>query len=750
MLFDISLQWPSGLPAMEPDTHINQKRKSQCTGFSIRVSLPFMNITLTKWSIIAAAFVSILTFLFLPSEIYIRNPIEFVSTPSLLARDLLIWSGVAAIVLTVPALIPISGWQRSWLILLGSLAFAFWISGVFLVPDFGSMDGTSFHLERHTAILNVHTVIFIVALAGAAFGMWKWPGYMIGGLAVLGSGLVALTVNNFYSVSTRQDALFEPVDPAEIALFSSEKNVLILVLDTFQSDILQEITENLPGLRNALDGFQFFPDTLGVAPTTYLTMPAFHSGVSYDRLISLPAFYDQGIRQDSFLGELARNDYRVDIINPIAGVCPENVDVCKQQEHLLLNSRQVTETEALRLADLGIFRAIPGQFKRLVFQSGSGIASRIFDEIPLTGLEHRIYNANSILQMVADELTTTKRPSTAKLIHLLNTHPPFMFDAECAFIGVTQIIDRGHQTRQTECALKWVLYLFDAMKQGGVYDNSLIILTADTGAGSIHAEDDLSSLYAQEHGVAPGKLGRLIGGANPLLAIKQPGARGAMQTSTIQAQLTDIPKTVCASTGDCSNSLGLDLGSDRDELRARIYQYYQFKNEYWGLDYIPGITQYSVLGPLWLESSWTQSPDDGAPQEITRLNFSNEDDPGVFGAGWGVVETERENVSKRWAIAGQAELLLALPMGKNLVILFNIYQAPSANQQQMTLRINDQIIGSRTLREGLWDVYIPVPATVISDDQTRILLEFSELKSLENNDERELAAAFFSLVVYQQ
>ncbi len=709
-----------------------------------------MNITMTKWSIIAAVFVSILTFLFLPSEIYLRNPVEFVSTPSLLARDLLVWSSVAAIVLTLPALIPVSGWQRAWLMLLGSLAFALWVSGVFLVPDFGSMDGTSFHLERHTAILNVHTVIFIVALATAAFGMWKWPGYMIRGLVVLGAGLAVLTVNNFYSVSASQDAQFEPVDPAEIALFSSEKNLLILVLDTFQSDILQEITETQPGLRDALDGFQFFPDTLGVAPTTYLTMPAFHSGVSYDRLISLPAFYDQGIRQDSFLGELARNDYRVDIVNPIAGVCPEDVDVCKNQEHLLLNSRQVTETEALRLADLGIFRATPGQLKKLVFQNGSGIASRVLNEIPLTGLEHRIYNANSILQMVADELTTTERSPTAKLIHLLNTHPPFMFDEECVFIGVTQIIDRGHQTRQTECAMKWVLYLFDAMKQGGVYDNSLIILTADTGAGSIHAEDDLSSLYAQQHGVAPGELGRLIGGANPVLAIKQPGARGAMQTSLIQAQLTDIPKTVCVSTGDCSNGLGLDLGSDRDELRARIYHYYQFKHEYWGLDYIPGITQYSVLGPLWLESSWTQSPDDGAPQEILRLDFSNEDEPGVFGTGWGAVETESERVSKRWAIASQAELLLPLPTGKNLVFLFKTYQAPSANQQEMTLKVNDQIIGSRTLREGLWDVYMPVPATVISDGQARILLEFSELQSPGNSDERELAAAFFSLAVYQK
>jgi hypothetical protein len=710
-----------------------------------------MSNSKTKWHACAAAFfIAGLVVLYLPSEIYLRNPREFVSTPPRLISDLMTYWVIAALLLALPVLIPFHAWQRIWLTILCVIAFALWVSGVFLVPDFGSMDGASFDLARHNKTLNVHTTVFLAVLIAIIFGMRKWPSFMMIGLAVIGSGITIMTVSNFYTVSSMKDSAFESVDLGEIARFSSNKNVLILVLDTFQSDILQAIIDRNPQLPETLDGFRFFPDTMGVAPTTYLTMPAFHSGEIYNRLESLPYFYAKGVQKDSFLGELSRNSYQVDIINPIASVCPEDVNICKQQEHLLLNSREITGTEASRLADLGVFRAMPGHTKKLVFDGSSGIISRASKDNPLTGLEHRIYNANTVLKMVADQLSVDDGPPTAKLIHLLNTHPPFMFDRECTFIGVVTAIDRSHQTAQTECALRWFTYLLDAMKRAGIYDNSLIILTADTGAGSIHADDDLSSLYAQKHNVPAGPTGRLMGGANPVLAIKLPNANGPMQTSPVQAQLTDIPRTVCESLGDCTNRLGLDLGKNKNELRERTYHYYEFKHEYWDLDYIPGIIQYSVLGPLWLESSWTQSSLNERPQEIMRLNFSDNDNAKIYGAGWGLVENESETVSKRWATARIAELLLPLPVDKNLIFSFEVFRAPGLDQQEITLRINDEIIASRSIEDGLVEISMLVPNSLISTPETRVQLKFSNLKGPDNNEYRELAAAFFSMIVYQR
>jgi hypothetical protein len=708
------------------------------------------NVKTKQFALAVASLIAGLVILYLPSEIYLGNPLEFVSTPTRLIIDLLTYWLVFSLILAMPVLIPFHAWQRIWLTILCVLAFALWFTGVFLVPDFGSMDSASFDLGRHNKTLHVHTTLFIVAFIAVIFGMRKWPAFMMIGLAVIGAGMTIMTVNNFYTVSTVRNGTLESVDPGEIARFSSKKNVLILVLDTFQSDILQTMIDGDSPLLEALAGFRFFPDTLGVAPTSNLTMPAFHSGVIYDRVATLQHFYDQGIGKDSFLGELSRNGYQVDIVNPIVNMCPEDINICKQQKHLLLNSREVTQTEASRLADLGVLRAIPGHTKKLVLDGSSGIVSRATRNNPLTGLEHRIYNANTVLQIVADQISVDDGPPTARLIHLVNTRPPFMFDKECTFTGVVNTIDRNHQTAQTECAMRWFVYLLDAMKRTGVYDNSLIILTADAGAGSIQAEDDLSNLYAQEHGVAPGPTGRMMGGANPVLAIKLPNATGPMQTSTVQAQLTDIPRTVCETLGDCSNRRGLDLGKNQNIPRERTYHYYQFKDEYRSLDDIPEITQYSVFGPLWQEASWTKSLHDGKPQEIMRLNFSHSDDAGIYGIGWGSVENESETISKRWATASLAELILPLPTGKNLVFSFKAFRAPGLDQQEVTLRINGEVIASRSIEEGLVDVFVPVPGSLISTPETQVLLEFSSLKGPESNEERELAAAFYSLIVYQR
>ena len=96
-----------------------------------------------------AAFVAGLIFLFLPSEIYLRNPVEFVSTPMQLVRDLMTAWFWVTLILTLPSLVPVPAWQTAWRVALGAFAYTLWISGVFLVPDFGSMDGAGFNLDRH-------------------------------------------------------------------------------------------------------------------------------------------------------------------------------------------------------------------------------------------------------------------------------------------------------------------------------------------------------------------------------------------------------------------------------------------------------------------------------------------------------------------------------------------------------------------------------------------------------------------------
>jgi hypothetical protein len=164
-----------------------------------------MNSSNAKWiSVLAALFICGLIFLFLPSEIYLRNPLEFISTPAQLLRNLFFGGLLLGFFLVLPAFIPIGGWQRSYAILLGGASLALWVSSVFMVVDFGELDGTSFDLARHSTLLAYHSGWFALLLIATCFAMWKWPYLLMRSLGIIGAGLILITaiaarVTSFWS-----------------------------------------------------------------------------------------------------------------------------------------------------------------------------------------------------------------------------------------------------------------------------------------------------------------------------------------------------------------------------------------------------------------------------------------------------------------------------------------------------------------------------------------------------------------------
>lgn len=698
---------------------------------------------------LAAFFIGVLIFYFLPSEIYLGNPTEFDSARSDLVRKLLTIGFVFAACLALPILIPLKAWKSFYASLLGSIFLMCWVSGVFLVGDFGELDGSSFNLGRHASSLIVHSVVSLIVFVGAYIGFTKWPAYLTRAVIVIGIGLLIIGTFNFYQAASTEKPETSTVDVEELARFSTEKNLVIVLMDTFQSDVMQNIIDQDPSIRKELDGFKFFPDTLGVAPTTYLTMPAFHSGQHYNNMMSLSEYYEIGVKKESFLAELSENNYQVDLINPMTSICPTGANICEQQEQLLSHAQQRSDNETFRLADLGIMRVAPGLLKRRVFQDNAGPLTRYQKDLVLSWIGLRVFYSNAILRLIADNLWTDDAPPTVKFIHLFNSHPPYIFDEECNFIGAKNPENRKHMTMQIKCAMRSFMYLLDEMKRQGVYENSMIILTADTGAGSHYAEDDVSSLYARKNGVEAGEFGRLIGGANPVLAIKNPNDKGPLEISATQAQLTDIPRTVCANLNDCTNMNGVDLSLENAATRKRPYNYYRWENKYWGLSHIPGIIHYSVDGPLWNSSSWSRMPSGNMPKVINTVNFSEEDHPDIYGFGWSHYEVNEEGVTKRWSEAKRAELFLPLPMGEDMTLEFKVLVAPGLSGQEMTVRVNGTMLETRTLGNQVQFVSAHVPAELIDKPVSDVVLEFSQLKLSGIPGRRNISVSFYQLKVFQ-
>jgi hypothetical protein len=401
------------------------------------------------------------------------------------------------------------------------------------------------------------------------------------------------------------------------------------------------------------------------------------------------------------------------------------------------------------LTDLALLRAAPGTSKKYVFDGSGGPTIRLRNEVALAGLEKRIYQGNQIQKLILDNLSVVEGPPTAKLIHLMSTHPPYMFDQFCNFIGVSKELDRAGMTAQSHCAIRSFLDLTAKMREYDVYDNTLIFLMADHGAGSTSGDDDLSSLYAQREGLAPGEFGRLIGGANPLLAIKYLNQEGPMKESLVSAQLTDIARTACEASNGCRWKYGLNLQNSAPQPRQRVFNQYRFKHKYWGLDHIPGMVRYKVTGPLWSRASWSRIFSDRMPELVTEVNFSSADEAELFGFGWGQVEVNDAGISKRWSTAEQAQLFLPLPSveGSDLAMEFKVMSAPGVENQKMTVVVNGETVGSRELEFRVQVVSVTVPARLITTGMSEVLLQFSEILEPKNEDRRRISVSFFELKI---
>ena len=517
-------------------------------------------------------------------------------------RQIFYVSGPVFLVLAVYLFAPVyilSGKRlRGYAFIISYLAVLVWIYSNFVVMDFGLLDGEIWDFEPLKDYLYVEIIILIGAGLAFWFALLAWPKIFLYFLVFLNIVLVGPTA--YALVTDPKDASLESRANLDAAFrFSRQQNVLIVLMDAFQSDLFADLVENDPGLSEALRGFTFFPNTAGVARSTSLTMPSIHGGTSYSPRYTVREAYDREIREGSFLNMLADSGHEVTLVNAIQRVCPARIELCIDGEEMLHGKWPILLMETAHLLDLSLFRAVPLFAKKRVYNEQFWIVTpnvRLLSVL-VGRQEHSIVEANQVLETLAERgVVVADRPVT-KFIHLLNTHQPYVLGTDCRVRDDDRPDMRAKASVQAHCGLKAFLRLMDFLKRQEIYDQSLIFLIADTGANlaSGYTPPDNDSAFWR----------RLVGRANPLFLVKAPGARDAFREVSAGIQPSDIPATVCAYVEGCDAANGVSV-FDAESLppRARIYKDYSWPNSYWGKDVIPDSQDYTVLGPVWDRDSW--------------------------------------------------------------------------------------------------------------------------------------------------
>lgn len=471
-------------------------------------------------------------------------------------------------------------WQRVVAAALGGIALAAWMNATFVASPGGPLDGRTVLLPYDQEQFGLNLLLCAAFAAGGAASAWWFPvvtrRFLVALFAVLTGQAVWIAAADGHS--------WRPPGAAErLAALSSEKNIIVILLDAFQSDFFAEVLEREPELVHAFDGFTYFANAVGPAPTTYLAMPAIHSGIPYREGEGLKETYRRSIVDGSFMARLAANGYDGMLVNPILNYCPKGV-VC-DHESVLMHGRGKSLAEAAAfLVDLAVFRIVPDTFKPSVYAEGSWMATRMLGE------RSRAVTSNRVLELFARSMHVASPRPVARFLHLFSTHSPASVDADCRRVRNLPWV-RPTAISQAQCAVTRLSDVPRRLQALGLYDRTAIAVVADHGAGM----------------PKDAKSGWVWGAyASPLLLVKPFGARGALARSTRVVGVSDLPASLCSWTADCRMESGADVARDRHDPPKYPFFLYHWRHEYWLAQSVPIVERYEVRGPPRDIASWTR------------------------------------------------------------------------------------------------------------------------------------------------
>lgn len=604
-----------------------------------------------------------------------------------------------------------------------SIILGFWVQGNLLTYDLGKLDG---HVIDWGTLSNYYVVEIVVWAGVIAAAVW-FRKIIYKNLSALLVVLLMFEAIPIMIIGFVQSSSHKPNENLYFNYerefeFSSDKNVVIIILDGTQEGAFQQILARTPAYRDAFKDFIFFNNALGGYPTTAPSIPLILSGEYNDNSIPFKKFLED-TQKNSLPALLKANGYAVEYysIAPFAYQSIwDNASTLPLRTDLLKSTNKLYLVTFLRYLPLPFKPLIMDQYYKGRNYSGQDMAD--------------LYN-NAVMTSKAD-----KGP-VFKFIHLTGAHPPFTLDASL------QLTPDGNYLDQLEGGLLTVDRLLQEMRAAGVYDNSLILIMADHGAAwdvfvgqnEIHQPLSIEMRYG-----------------TPLLMAKGfHQEQDELAISNAPVSLADISKTVMEVLNLDNKHPGLSLFADIPENRSRIFYYYQSNTLDWNSDFLPPLYKFEVNGNVYDLHSWRFAGKQYAGSgQLNLINYQYGED--MISNGNLYIDLFSIGFSGAWATGPYSCLYLPVEKSGKSLLSLSLSMSPflekeHLREQKMNILADNQLIKSFQLQSST-SMAIPLPANLTSDKKLNLCFEFPDAKYSPkdlgiNNDARYLGGLFQSIIV---
>ena len=592
---------------------------------------------LTLWP---ALFFSSTLFFFTPGYLYFTNSLEFTCVYYEIVPYLSAIAFVCFLILTIAILFLKGKIHEKTVCLIFIMSFLFWLQGNVLLWNYGPLDGKDINwgsLYIYGIIDGVIWILFISLALVKSSSLYK--GIINASMAFILIQIISLI---FISGQVREAPSFKrySVSEEEKFVFSQAENVIILILDNFQSDYFYELIQEEPRYREVFEGFTYFRNSTGGFPKTYASIALLLTGNFYDNSIPIQNFLKESFTSESSIPKVLKQEgYKVELYPHPNRTIYLHKDIASNVINRV-NSFDDLLTQTGLLVRLSFFRSFPHFFKRPLYERFLYFLLRFSPDKtlahnPVFGESGKVkdrenifprealglHDVKFICRILSDSEVKEKMP-LFKFYHLNGAHTPFILDENFEVHKKKDTYE--NYRKQAKASVKMTEMFLNKLKELGIYDNSLIIVMGDHGAGYRVSEKALESLK-EDTGIEINNnedevSGKVIGSALPLLLVKPFKEKGDLEISDSPVSTADIPETVFSLLGIERENAFSFFHISPEEKGIRDYNYYSFDS--WTNDYLPTLTSYEICGHSWNGSSWKKKDIKAGLPELSSIKKS--------------------------------------------------------------------------------------------------------------------------------
>lgn len=446
---------------------------------------------LTKNNVlISVAFCVMTLCVFGPLELYITNQSELWFS----FYEMLKISGIMSVIaITILGGIGLilkgkAGSIYSAVLFIGTLCL--YIQGNYLNISYGVLDGRTIDWSAYTLHAVINTTCWIGFIAMLLLFRKKKPDVFKKVSRIVSLFVIAVEILTLGVLLVNGNVLGANEDKYRMSIdhmmeVGSEDNIVIFVLDTFDDPLMDTIMEaDNVYYESVFADFTRFTDCAASGATTAAAMPVIISGQHYSDGLSYGDYVNTAFNTDGLYSELKKQDYSVNLYTEGAYV---GTGAEGYVDNFVAGTGRISSYMGLtsKYSTFTLFKYMPHVLKQYFW-----LYTAEFNEYK-PGETYIFGDAEFYDTLVTERLRVAGK-NNFHLFHLQGPHYPYTINE---FAQPDETATREQQARGN---LYIVEEYINQMKACGVYENAMIIVTAD------HGDDENYSapiLFVKERGV---------------------------------------------------------------------------------------------------------------------------------------------------------------------------------------------------------------------------------------------------------